>query len=103
MKKLPNIHPGEVLLEEAYYYIVIGYNFFDTYINNLILQGVNQDPDKKIIIVDTQKQEAEKFVNKIRSIQDNEFTQDFYNLKTVDTSKVYIISETSASDFFQST
>ena len=40
--------------------------------------------------VDIQKQEAEKFVNKIRSIQDNEFTQDYYNLKTVDTSKVYI-------------
>jgi len=88
-------------LEEADFYIIIGYSFFDTYINNLILQGVNQDPDKKIIIVDIQKQEAEKFVNKIRSIQDNEFTQDFYNLKTVDASKVYIISETSASDFFQ--
>lgn len=52
MKKLPNIHPGEVLLEEADFYIVIGYSFFDTYINNIILQGVNQDPDKKIIIVD---------------------------------------------------
>ena len=88
-------------LEGPDFYIIIGCSFFGTYINNLVLQGVNQDPDKRIIIVDIQKQEAEIFVNKFRLLQDNEFTQDFYNLKTVDTSNVYIISETSAPGFFR--
>jgi SIR2-like domain len=40
------------LLERTYYF-VIGYSFFDPYINNLLLQAVKQSPydNKKIIIV----------------------------------------------------
>lgn len=39
------------LLHERDYIIVVGYSFFDTYINNLILEAVNKYLEKKLIVV----------------------------------------------------
>jgi hypothetical protein len=38
-------------LRERRYILTIGYSFFDPYINNLIIEAINTDPLKKIIIV----------------------------------------------------
>jgi hypothetical protein len=47
------------------------------------------------------KIEVEKVVDKTLRIQDYEFTQVFYNLRIVEKSKVYTITETSPSGITQ--
>lgn len=38
-------------LDSSTYFFAIGYSFFDPYINNLIIEAINKDPFKKLIIV----------------------------------------------------
>ncbi len=89
-------------LDQAQYYIVIGYSFFDTYVNNLMMQAVNEDPDKKIIIVDPglEKGGESKFITKLKTIQNNRFIQDIHNVTALDESKVRLLSMT-AREFFE--
>ncbi len=89
-------------LDQAQYFVVVGYSFFDTYVNNLIMQAVNEDPGKKIIIVDPGLEEGgeSKFTKKLKNIQDNRFTQDIFNVTALDESKVKLLRMT-AREFFE--
>lgn len=88
-------------LDQAQYYIVVGYSFFDTYINNLMIQAVNEDTLKKLIVIDPSlKDDSEAdFVSKLETIQDNRYTQDIYNVTALAESKVRLLPIT-AREFF---
>lgn len=104
------------------WYFVIGYSFFDPYINNLILEGLSQDgPEKrKLIIVNPQfsmeqlkmtKEEMDspnkehiqrnRFVNYLESIQQSDYLSELpeFNIRDVAPEKIVIINK-SAKDFY---
>lgn len=94
------------ILEERDYYIIIGYSFFDTYINNLIIESVNKYPEKKLIIVspfpgEKNKDEiAKKLAAKIKRIQESDLNCNIYNIKQISPDKL-IILQMKASLFYK--
>lgn len=82
-------------LDEATHVISIGYSFFDPYINNLIISSVNNQFDKKLIIVDPGLKDCtpDKFVEKLKIIQGVDIQNGTYNLSTLDSSRVHIIPQ----------
>jgi hypothetical protein len=93
------------LLEEASIFVVIGYSFHDKYINNLLIQQLNQNTDndipKKLLIVDpylksrTELQVAEE----LKIIQDSKSINDVINFKQISPARIKLISM-SALEFY---
>jgi hypothetical protein len=84
--------------------VIVGYSFFDTYINNLILQAANESTEKRLLIVDPYLDpEPDKFVKKIKHIQNNDLNGDSqrYNITSISPAKISILKQT-ASEFFSS-
>ncbi len=100
-------------LEERNFYFVIGYSFFDSYINNLLLEGLRKKSDfnKKLIVVNPfldrellnyeelkfsqDKKEQilkNKFIDHIKQIQQNEYLSDIpeFNVTEISPSKIHI-------------
>ena len=111
-------------LREQKYYFVIGYSFFDPYINNLIFEELQRDPndEKKLVIISPElasgylpKNESgsDVFVNKFgfdileekwnkqfvdffKDVQNNNFYSDLpeFNIKTISDKAIYYIKTT---------
>lgn len=100
-------------LKEKDFYFVIGYSFFDSYINNLLLEGLRKKSDfnKKMIVVnpslggellnteelkfsDDKKEQLlkNKFIDHIKQIQQNEYLSDIpeFNITEISPSKIHI-------------
>jgi hypothetical protein len=100
-------------LEETDFYFVIGYSFFDSYINNLLLEGLRKKSDfnKKLIVVSpflekefltyeelkfpSNKKEQllkNKFIDHIKQIQQNEYLSDIpeFNMTEISPTKIHI-------------
>lgn len=81
--------------------VVIGYSFHDKYINNLLIQQLQQSNTRRMIIVDPYPM-AEKetdFVNKLEAIQTIRSVNDLINFKKANPEKIKII-KLSAKKFF---
>jgi len=93
------------ILEEREFYFIIGYSFFDSYINNLLLEGLRKKTDfnKKLIIISPYLEEEflnnserelpiekrenilkNKFIDHIKQIQQNEYLSDIPEFNVID-------------------
>ena len=79
-------------LEDSDFYFVIGYSFFDTYINNLLLEGVNRFPERKMIVVNSSCKDSKKLSEKIARIQKNDFNG-AYNISSISPDKIVLVNE----------
>jgi len=86
-------------LEQSSYYFIIGYSFFDTYINNLVLESVNKFPEKKLIIVNSSPKSTKEISEKIYRIQEADISGNMYNIKKINPNKINYIQST-ASEFY---
>jgi hypothetical protein len=81
---------------------VIGYSFHDVYLNNLLLQSVNED-NKKVIIVDPLFSEMENpekyFQDNIRITQQAKIISSINNITNVSKDRIEILP-LKAADFF---
>ena len=61
--------------------IVVGYSFNDSYINNLLIQEVNKDKNKKLIIVDPKWKQGNEsqFVEYIKLVQSDQSSMNLRN------------------------
>lgn len=93
------------LLEEATIVIVIGYSFHDKYINNLLIQQLNQNTkefiSKKLIIVDPScKDKTEiQFAEELKIIQDSKSINDVINFTHISPNRIKLIAKP-AIDFY---
>lgn len=107
------LHCLKDALEQKDIYFVIGYSFFDPYINNLLLEGLSKDPNKLMIVVNPQFEESKllnelellkdakekdglvknKFINHLQRVQKSTYLSDLpsFNLTDIAPSKVKII------------
>jgi hypothetical protein len=106
------------------YYFIIGYSFFDPYINNLIFEELHRDPneEKKLIIISPELASGylpneksgsdgfvkkfgfdileekwnKQFVNFFKDVQNNNFYSDLpeFNIKTISDKAIYYIRAT---------
>ena len=86
-------------LKSADFVVCIGYSFFDTYINNLLLQSVNTS-GKKLIIVDIKDESKDQFLERLKYIQENDFNHR-NNTLSIASEKLHLISKTSAVNFLK--
>jgi len=100
-------------LEERDFFFVIGYSFFDSYINNLLLEGLRKTSDfnKKLIVVNpfldkelltsdelklpqSEKENIlkNKFIDNVKQIQQNEYLSDIpeFNITDIALNKIHI-------------
>ena len=79
-------------LGEANLVVVIGYSFFDAYLNNILIKFLNNKDNKKLFIVDPyfcgEKNPSEKFVGHLKLIQSDTSTLNIDNYTTLPSSRV---------------
>lgn len=86
-------------LSEASLFVIIGYSFQDVYINNLLIQQVNVD-DKKILVIDPCiKTSTKDFVEKIKIVQNIKSSSSLKNLSVMNENRVEI-ENIGAKEFF---
>lgn len=84
-------------LEAATIFVVIGYSFHDKYINNLIIQQLNQNTDddipKKLLVVDPFpiKNTAIEFAEELKKIQDSKSINDIINFKGISADRIKLV------------
>ncbi|MBS1594165.1 MAG: SIR2 family protein [Bacteroidetes bacterium] len=88
-------------LDRANLVIVIGYSFFDAYLNNILIQFLNAKPDRKLFIVDpkfaSENPADEKFTEYLKLIQSDTSSLNIDNYSMLPTSKVsFFMSEENA-------
>jgi hypothetical protein len=87
-------------LEEANLVVVIGYSFFDAYLNNLLIKFLNSGEKKKLFIVDpsfsTKENASESFADYIKLIQSDTSSLNIDNYKTLPSSKVSFFRSTTS-------
>jgi len=88
-------------LEKANLVVVIGYSFFDAYLNNILIKFLNSSDNKKLLIVDPgfsgKEKPAESFTEYLKVIQTDISTLNIYNYTILASSKVaFFKSESSA-------
>lgn len=94
------------LLEEASIFVVIGYSFHDKYINNLLIQQLNQntpeDLPKRLLVVDPcrKKQTEHQFAEELKNIQDSKSISDIINFRQMSPDRITIVHK-SATDFYR--
>lgn len=79
------------MLEQIDYFFILGYSFFDTYINNLILEALSKNTDKRIIIINPNVGDKRTFIEKLKNIQSEEFNDDVYNIKNISPERIEIL------------
>nr|BFD61612.1 hypothetical protein BdHM001_02930 [Bdellovibrio sp. HM001] len=89
-------------LDAATLFVVIGYSFQDRYINNILIQSLNSDPNRIALIVDPglQNKTNEQFVNQLENTQKAKSLTEVINLTKISYAKVKILPVT-AKAFFQ--
>lgn len=89
-------------LDEANLVVVVGYSFFDAYLNNLLIKFLNSNENKKLFIVDPffckQENPAESFTEYLKMIQTDTSTLNIDNYITLPSSKV-LFYKSSNSEF----
>lgn len=70
--------------------VVIGYSFFDPYLNNILIQTLNSDENKRLLIVDPSWSDKtpEEFTEYIKHIQSDVSTLNLHNYQTLYSSRV---------------
>lgn len=97
--KLFSVDPFFTLLQKfieklgkANLVVIIGYSFFDAYLNNLLIKFLNSSENKKLYIVDpffsSQKNPAEYFTEYLKMIQTDISSFNIDNYTTLPSSKV---------------
>ncbi len=97
--KLFSVDPFFTLLQKfieklntANLVVVIGYSFFDAYLNNILIKFLNSNENKKLLIVDTyfskQEKSEENFTEYLKLIQTDNSTLNIDNYTTLPSSKV---------------
>ncbi len=79
-------------LEEASLVVVIGYSFFDAYLNNILIKFLNSSENKKLFIVDprfsSEETPEDKFTVYLKLIQSDTSSLNIDNYKILPSSKV---------------
>lgn len=72
--------------------VVIGYSFFDAYLNNILIKFLNSSENKKLFIVDpgfsSKPNPAESFTEYLKIIQTDTSTLNIYNYTSLASAKV---------------
>ena len=77
------------ILKLANLFVVIGYSFQDRYINNILIQSLNSDVSKKMLVVDPcVGADKEIFINKIENFQDTKSIYEKMNLTKISPDKI---------------
>lgn len=81
-------------IENANLIICIGYSFFDTYLNNIIIKYLSKDESKKLLIVDPtwKDKSSNDFVKYVEGIQANKSTLNLQNLLQFPSAKIEIFN-----------
>ena len=93
-------------LEQATLFVVVGYSFHDKYINNLLIQQLNQNTTegkpKKMLVVDPyrNKQTPSSFTEELKSIQEMKSINDVINFRQISPERIQLIP-ISASKFYE--
>lgn len=79
-------------LDKAKLVVIIGYSFFDAYLNNILIKFLNSTDSKKLLIVDPKFSKIENgneaFTNYLKLIQSDASTLNIDNYKTLPSSKI---------------
>lgn len=97
--KLFSVDPFFTLLQKfidklgkANLVVVIGYSFFDAYLNNILIKFLNSSDNKKLLIVDpafsSKGNPEEAFTQYLKAIQTDTSTLNIYNYTLLSSSKV---------------
>ena len=104
-------------LEQKRYIVVIGYSFFDPYINNMLFEGLTRDSSKrkKLIVINkglykelgchdsdiNSNENRAKFTERLSYIQKSAYLSDLpeYNITSISPNLVYLINHT-AKEFY---
>lgn len=97
--KLFSVDPFFTLFQEfirkitdAHLVVVIGYSFFDSYINNILIKYLNKGANNKLLIVDpcfsTKDDPHSKFIDYIKVIQSDSSTLNIENNISMPSSKI---------------
>ena len=103
--KLFSVDPFFTLLQkfikklgEANLVVVVGYSFFDAYLNNLLIKFLNSNENKKLFIVDPsfckKENPAESFTEYLKMIQTDTSSLNIDNYTTLPSSKVSFFKST---------
>ena len=88
------------ILKSANLFIVVGYSFQDRYINNILIQSLSSDVNKKMLVVDPYiKTDKKNFIKKIEQFQDFKSIYEKMNLTKISPDKIEIKPFT-GKDFF---
>jgi hypothetical protein len=74
--------------------VIVGYSFNDSYINNLIIQEVNKDKNKRLLIVDPKWSQGseEEFVEYIKLVQSDKSSMNLRNTSLLIQERVKLYS-----------
>lgn len=79
-------------LRESALLVVIGYSFFDNYLNNIIIRHLNSNENGRVLIVDPywakQENPAESFLTYLKRIQEDTSTLNINNYTTLYSSRL---------------
>lgn len=85
-------------LDTANLVVVIGYSFFDAYLNNILIKFLNSSNNKKLLIVDPnfsgKDNPEEAFTQYLKAIQTDTSTLNIYNYTLLSSSKVSFFKST---------
>lgn len=110
--KMNSLDPFLFLLSEFRKYlstskmiVVVGYSFFDKYINNMLIQMLMRDTSKKLIIIDpciagAELERSKLFCETLGKIQRTKSIDEIFNFSMLNPEKVHILKIT-AKDFFK--
>lgn len=88
-------------LKSTNLFIVVGYSFQDRYINNILIQSLSADLNKKMLVVDPNvKKEKDVFLKKIEQFQESKSMHDTVSLTQVSPDKIEI-SRSKSKKFFK--
>ena len=86
-------------LDKANLVVVVGYSFFDAYLNNILIKFLNSSDNKKLLIVDpafsSKNNPEETFTQYLKAIQTDTSTLNIYNYTLLSSSKVSFFKSTS--------
>ena len=88
-------------LKSVNLFVVIGYSFQDRYINNILIQNLSADVNKKMLVVDPNiSEDKSDFINKIERFQGSKSMHEIISLTKISPDKIQIDNSKSI-DFFK--
>ena len=92
---------SETLKKSVNLFVVIGYSFQDRYINNILIQNLSADVNKKMLVVDPNiSEDKSNFINKIERFQGSKSMHEIISLTKINPDKIEIDNSKSI-DFFK--